>query len=196
MIIIFDLDYTLLDTSAFKNKLASALGITQKEFQETYNRLKHQKETYNFGDHLNSVSNLKTINKKKAVDNLNILLKGINRFAYKDAEIVLKKLFKKKYKLILLTYGNKNWQRMKIKNLKIKKYFKKIIFTDTCKSHALDFLKTVKEKIVFVNDNAKECKKIKKIYPSLEIFLIDGKYSKNTKHNFKVHKLKDLIKYT
>lgn len=193
MIIIFDLDNTLLNTAAVKRKLAWVLGITPQKFQETY-YLSNQKGKYNFYRHLECVSRLDEKDEKKCLSNLNKVMKNLDKYLYKNSESLIKNLAKEKNYLILLTYGNRKWQKEKVKNLKIKKYFKKIIFAEKCKSHSLDFLKTSKERIIFVNDNAKECKKIKKIYPNIEIFLVDGKYAHNIKHDFKINKLKNVLK--
>jgi hypothetical protein len=98
----------------------------------------------------------------------------------------IKKLKKNNF-LILLTFGNKSWHKRKVENLKIKKYFDKIILVDKHKTSALKFLKNKKDKILVVNDKAKETKEVIKAIRA-DVFLIKGPYSENVKHKFKIHK--------
>ncbi|MBI4812068.1 HAD family hydrolase [Candidatus Falkowbacteria bacterium] len=187
MIIIFDLDYTLLDAAKFKNGLAKVLGLSRKEFNLSYKKhFKNKKINYNPERHLlilEKEGKKLPLNAKKRVV---CFLRNINKFLFSGAEEKIRKLGKKNF-LILLTLGDKSWQARKMKNLKIKKYFDKIILVDKHKTGALKFLKNKKDKILVVNDKAKETKEILKMI-NAKTFLIKGPYSKNIKHKFEIHK--------
>lgn len=107
-----------------------------------------------------------------------------------------------------MTYGDIEWQKYKVENLKIEKCFDKIIYTNKKKSGCFfkkiianystasndeQFAQSLNDTVVIVNDNAKECLEMNKIFPDAEIFLIKSQYSNNAKHDFKIKKLKELI---
>jgi FMN phosphatase YigB (HAD superfamily) len=192
MIIIFDLDYTLLDTVKLRRALAKILKMSIAKYNAT--SFKDGGSKYNFLVHLNKVAQEKQLDKKKCLKELNHLLANLDSCLFKSSANLVKKLANNN-QLILLTHGNKKWQKMKVDNLKIKKYFNQILITDDCKSKSLLALSKKPNKIFFVNDNAKECVKIKKMYPKINIVLIKSKYSQNVSHSFKEYNLKKLLTY-
>ncbi|MCX6796558.1 MAG: HAD family hydrolase [Candidatus Falkowbacteria bacterium] len=96
--------------------------------------------------------------------------------------------------LILITHGNVSWQREKIKHLKIKRYFTKIIITDKNKVDGFKFLRNSKKEILIVNDNARENRAALKLLPHAQALLIKGIHSNNIKHNYKEYSLKQIAK--
>ena len=194
MIIIFDLDYTLFDTARFKKDLSGILKMSNESFGDSYKKhFKDKGESYNIKKHINVLFRERKIKaeEKNAVQKRVELFfkKSINDYIVKDAEDILKKLKSAGHTLILLSFGDKKFQNYKIKNLDIKKYFSKIIVTDKDKSESLKFLKDKKERILIVNDNAKESVIIKKALKNrAEIFLVQGPYSDNIKTPFKIEK--------
>ena len=82
---------------------------------------------------------------------------------------------------------------MKINNLKIKKYFSKIIITDKEKVHSLEYLKKDDRVKFLINDNARESLLIQKEIPNTKLILIKGPYSRNVKHDTRVHSLKNCL---
>jgi len=134
MTFIFDLDYTLLDTTQYKKDLIEILGTTEEDFAY----FKKRKINYNVEKHLELLSRYDTreIFFKKNAEVINFL-KKIDNYLFPEVKNILKKL-SRDHKLILITYGDKDYQELKIKNLEIKKYFKKIIATDQDKSKILE----------------------------------------------------------
>lgn len=98
-----------------------------------------------------------------------------NNLVYKDVIPFLEKYYKK-YELILLTLGNKEYQEKKINSSNLKKYFKDIIITDKDKSKLnIDYTNGI-----FIDNNPNE---LKKFYNSNATYLIrikrnEDKYSK------------------
>ena len=78
------------------------------------------------------------------------------------AEFLLNKLRAKGNEMILATRGELKWQERKIKNLRIMKYFSKIVITDKDKGQAMKFINKTKEEKIIINDNAKEAFSMKK----------------------------------
>lgn len=125
MIIIFDLDYTLLDTMKFKSALARALEISLKMYNNDYDKyFKQTKTNYSLTKHLSILRQKKAIKDEKRVkENISKLWQNIDKFLFLGADKVLHDLKSKNHQLFLITFGEKGWQKEKVKNLKIKKIF-------------------------------------------------------------------------
>ncbi len=197
MIIIFDLDYTLFDTKKFSLGFAQAIGISQNVFISTYKKYFLDKnKSYNYLKHFNYLKKEGKIDygDKEFKNKINKFLKNASDYLFPEAVSLLDFLKKEKHELILLTYGDLEWQKMKIKNLLIKKYFNKIIITAKDKEKSLNFLKKKKEKIIIINDKIQESLKIRKMLGRGEIILIKSKYSNIVKHNYKEYNLREVQK--
>jgi len=194
MIIIFDLDHTLLDTHRFKNGLAKALGISEQVFTDTYKKqFLDREKVYNIDEHILMLLKKGYIETtEKIKEQIKILFSAIDDYLFPEAEQILKDAKKRGHRLILLTYGSVSWQKRKVADLKIKHYFDKIIFTDCEKSTEIEFLKHLPESVVIVNDNAREALMIKEALGRGKIFLVKGPYLKNVHHNLKIHRLSEL----
>lgn len=208
MLIIFDLDYTLLDTTKFKRGLGKALGLSMEEFNDTYKKIfKDKKLPYNIDIHIKYLlQNFREgLADSTAMENgiksrIKEFLRDIDQYLFHEAENVLKKMKEEGHSLLLLTYGDEDWQRYKIENLKIKKYFDGIFYADKDKYEVLeDLVNNQKQfffpgdEILIVNDNAQESLRIKESLGRGEIFLLEGPYSNNCAHDLKARDLRELI---
>lgn len=198
MKIIFDLDYTLLDTSRFKKKLADIFA--QEDFYADYKKyFKSQNINFDFEkylDILKAENRLDGRREKELRLELKALIGQMDNYLFKDAVKVLKYFKNSGAELILITFGDKKWQENKVKNLSLGRYFKQIIFAekDKANSEYLKSLKNTRQKVLIINDNAKEAREIVKIIgKKTKVFLIDGPYVKNIKHNWPVRKLAELL---
>ncbi len=191
--IIFDLDYTLLDTAKLKEKIA---GIFDKEnFQADYDKY-YKKAGINFNcdDYLSILKDEGRIDcarEKKLKSKIKKIISHIDNYLKTGAKNVLKYFKSTGAELILMTFGNKKWQQEKIKNLSIAKYFAKIIYEEKDKkqSRYLKSLSKTDEKILIINDNISEAEEMLKILKKGELFLIKGPYDKG----YKSHELSDLV---
>lgn len=150
-----DFDNTLFDTVSFYNDLKIIMknyGIDEEIIKKYHIE---NKGIY---------SPLKLIDyciEKKIVDNklIDEVVKHFNnakKYLYDDAEDFLTKIKIIGNKLILLTYGDFDYQQKKIKPCLIEKYFDEIIITDKEKySLDLDF-----KNGIFIDDNCKVIKGI------------------------------------
>src|SRR3989339_443729 len=177
MLIVFDLDHTLFDALKFKDALA-----------ENFNPYKHV-------SYLISEGKIDSGNGQKIKIQIINLLKRADNFVFSGAESILENLKEGDRELVLLTFGDIVWQKMKIKNLAIKNYFNRIIITDKSKITALDAYKNYSGRKIMINDNAQENKALKKELPDWEIYLVDGPYADVVEHGFKKYTLKQVLKH-
>ncbi|MDB2680799.1 HAD hydrolase-like protein [Candidatus Pelagibacter bacterium] len=134
MIIIFDLDDTLYRREDFVNNglknVANIICSKNKKYKinQVYLNLKKlykNPKVKNIFNYFLKENNINNLSKQKC---LSVYRYGTNKLKlYPQALNLLKAYTKKCY---LITDGNKNVQRYKIKQLKIKKYFKKIFITN------------------------------------------------------------------
>lgn len=194
--IIFDLDYTLLNTQKFINNIINLFKVDEISYQKTSKEVfNRSNKLYNVYKHLDYLVRHNYINREEArVIKIKIIeyLKTIDQYLYPEAEEIVKKLFKQNHKLVLLTYGDYAWQRLKAKHLTIRKYFYKIIVTDKDKVLALNELYKIDKNIIFINDNAEEMIKINSKYPDIKLYLVEGPFSNNVQHNYPLHSLSDI----
>jgi len=206
MTIIFDLDDTLLDAKKFRDGIALNLGLTPQENELQIDLLFRKRAlNYNPNDHikfLKEAGRIKTATEEKRIrSNLQKFLKKIDNYLFSGVKETLAYLKERGYQLILLTKGNPTFQRAKINNSSIKKYFKKIICepNDKSKNSFVLNLSRLNEDVLIVNDRDDEALKIQKVVgKKAKIFLINGPFLKNTGYQGKTYKsvveLKAVIK--
>lgn len=194
MAVIFDLDYTLLNTAKFKKALAEALGMDIKEFGNSYREhFKNKGVNYNLAEHLEILNK----NNDATRGRIKEIWQNLDKYLSEAAEEILREFKKRDNKLIMLSLGDIGWQKMKIKNLSIKKYFTEIIFEEVDKTKSLEKLRelTKGEKITIVNDNAKELEKMQAILGGgkCETYLIKGPYSEKEESAVILERLKEKL---
>ncbi len=195
MIVIFDLDHTLINTNKIKKDIAKILNIDIAQYNNDCKRYFTDKNlVYNPYELLHILKKEKRISSvKNYQDKIEGLLKNADKYLYVGSLEVLKKFKKRGDKIILMSVGCLKWQEKKINGLKIKKYFDHIVILEKEKHKNLKFLKNEKEKVLIINDNAGEILDMKKAIGKCEVCLIHGPYSKNAKHNFNTYNIKDCL---
>ncbi len=184
MKIIFDFDYTLFSTKKLFDSLREEFkgsGVSDKLFSETFQKSKGP-IGYNPENQSKLIIEEKPeLNLKKLKRVFKKIISRADQFVYPDVLPVLRNL-KKENELILLSYGEKKFQKEKIENSKIIKYFNKIIITQDI-NKVSDLKKILKEKEVglFVEDAPNTLYEAKKVFPNLITVRIkreEGKYIK------------------
>lgn len=195
MKIIFDLDYTLLDTKRFQDELA---GIFSKEdYKSDYKRyFKDKGINFDFEKYLDILKSEGRIDSEREKElrlKIGELTRNMDNYLYPNVENVLKHFKESGAELILITFGDKKWQEEKVRNLSITKYFDKIIFEEKDKgqSEYLRSLGETNEKILIINDNPSEAEEMLKILKRGELCLVKGPYNKENKPQ--INELSDLI---
>ena len=182
MLIILDLDHTLLNTASLKKELCKSLinfGVSQKLFKNVYQKLRKD-NPYSHELFLDYLSKEKEINRKAAKAKLEKFSKKMRKYLYPEAIWFLKKMRKNGAKLVLLSYGNAKFQKMKIKNIKLEPFFDKVIITEKKKTKSVvKMVNNQKQKIFFIDDHPEE---IKEIYQNCKnVIPIFIKHKENSK---------------
>lgn len=204
MKIFIDFDGVIFNTELFKKPLIKIFfenGISKKDFDKSYQQFKKQKIPYSPIKHIEFLIK----NKKRRYKNDRLysgilkLLKNLKLYIFKDAEIFLKSFSKNN--LYLLSYGDLNFQKQKIKGAKISDYFRRIIITNKNKAEIVkQIIKKDKfgklEKIIFIDDQPRNIKEVSSIRNITTIQLIRPpsksilKFSKKT--DFKVRNFREI----
>ncbi len=200
MKVIFDLDYTLLDTIKLKKDLAKVLGLSAEEYNEQYKKFfKDRGINWNLERHLEILRTEKGISKdeEEAIrHNFTELLKKMDEYLLPGAEETLRKYKRKGDELILATFGDIDWHKLKVENSKVlMRNLDHIIYEDKdkTKNAYLRFLRDSGENILIVNDNAKESFELLKLLgKNSELRLVDGPYARNVEHNHKIENISEL----
>lgn len=163
MLVIFDFDDILFDRDSFMKALAESLDFSYEQFIKSYNEnFKEKGINYSLKKHL------KILGKVDAGIKTDNLFRDLSNFLHKEAIESLKKFKSKNHDLILLTFGDKDYQSRKIKASGVSKHFDRVLTTR-------DKIKTLNEILpqdkyaIFINDKECENKEIKKHFPDLKI---------------------------
>lgn len=181
--IVLDFDYTLFDAAKFRGDLGASLiklGIDEKFFSETYKQVRYRegKESdYQPDKHLQILADKTDTDYLKLKDTYYQVIGEAKEYLYPDTLDFLKKMKQENNKLILLTFGNPEFQKLKVQNSGIGKYFEEIYYTDGSKT-SLAHKITDDPNVTFINDNPHEILELKSIYPQatfIQISRTNGK---------------------
>ncbi|MCK5459935.1 threonylcarbamoyl-AMP synthase [Candidatus Parcubacteria bacterium] len=196
-----DFDDTLFNTKKFKKdliKIFSKNNINTKQFAESYYDYPLKKGSrlckYDPEHQIKKLSEKYKIDKIKLKNDIDEFTSDTSKFLFKDTLAFLQKLKKEKNnRLILISFGKTKFQRKKILNSGIRKFFHEIIITDKKK---IDLIKKHKKTaaadyLYFLEDHPKQLNYAKnKIRQQIKsnscfkkFFIIrvkhnDGRYSK------------------
>jgi len=189
MKIFIDFDDVLFYSKKFiqdEKKIFRKYKISEKIFQKHYYQYRKDKKgnlirIYNLKKQLRGIKKEKKMDIEPIRKELEVFLKDTGKYIFNDVENFLKKFEKKN--LFIISYSKTDFQKNKIKNSGIPKYFKKIIITDEEKFKALkriiDTEKTKNEEIFFLEDRTDYIAGIKNEIPWVKTILMrrpQGRY--------------------
>jgi len=199
MIIIFDFDYTLFNPEKLRQDIAKI--FPERNFSDDYQKyFKDKKISFSLNEYrakLREESGLTENQLDQRMVAVEKLLKNSDKYLFPEALSLLEYYRRQGDRLVLLTFGNKSFQEMKVDNLGIKDLFDEVCFVeDEKKVHSIiESLKDSGEKILIINDNAKESlEMMRKLGGQAELKLIKGPYSGNVKHQYQEGSLSDLLR--
>lgn len=171
MTIIFDLDHTLFFADRFRAAFARVLrgyGVSAREFANTYALLRREtngRATYSPERHLSLLAQKRMFDTRAAKRDCEIVMNRAARFLDPDAAPTLRGLRRRGHRLVLLTRGETRFQNRKISALGLRRYFDRVIVSPHEKHLTLARLPFRNGALIFVNDNSKELRKIRRILP-------------------------------
>lgn len=155
-IYIFDLDYTIFNAKDFKEDLRKVLGFEKAPdlSEKIWQVFKENPEKIE-----------------------SVLKNGLEKYLFGN---IVEKIKNINQETILLTWGDFDFQKMKVESLGLEKVFDKVFLTEKKKVHFLEsFVQQNKDKeIYFFNDNYNkrfnENKMISEKIPEIKVFEVDN----------------------
>lgn len=183
MTIVFDFDHTLLDTHRFKEAIVdkvAAFGPFVEDVRDAHERSMGRKEDrtgiYDPDRHVEflrgSFPDEESVRKARTA--IDAVLENTGDYLYPGAEDLLGRLKARGYRLILLTFGNEEWQKKKVGNSGISGYFDDVIATSGSKGEVLKEIACGGEPVFVVNDNLRETRDMIEEMPELHYVIKCG----------------------
>ena len=176
-----DFDNTLFNTVEFYNDMCLIMekfGITDLMINEYENTI--DPRLFNPLKLVDYCIKKYQIN-KRVLEKVKLFFKNANNYLYNDSYDFLIKIKEKGHRLVLLTYGDYEYQNFKIINSGLIKYFDEVIITEYDKDTLeLDFNNSI-----FVDDNPKVIRELlsKNPFKVIRIKRPNNKYSKEIINN-------------
>ena len=175
---IIDFDDTLFDTHAFKRARLEAmgrLGVEEELFWKTYAEARNNAAgNFVFTDERHA-----DIIARHGFAKAEVLwaLRGVNNnlrgYFFPDATPFLEKLKQNNQKAILLSLGEENFQKLKLKGSGIENFFYRIYTVDDTKQNVMKEItrQNGDEEVWFINDKIGETKQILNLFPTVRAVL-------------------------
>jgi len=170
MKIIIDFDDTIFNTYKMMQEFIKSFkkaGFSSEEFKEIYRKSKEKKGDFDQKTIISLFGKLRPFDKRQVAKELADILERAEEFVYPDFRKFVDNFPKKE--LILLSFGSTNYQKIKIENSGVGKYFDKIYVTNKNKVFNLEkiYRKYAGDRIVFIDDKAEEIDKVKEKFPGV-----------------------------
>ncbi len=176
--IFLDFDETLLSNVDAHNWIVESLtqyGITEDMWTQTYALVKKESGVYDMYRHY-ELLNERANKQLNAVEHYKEYVSSTSWFLFPDSVAFLEKY--KENTIIILSYGEQEFQRGRIKHSGIEEYTQDVIVTSGRKSDAIKDV--VYRDAIFIDDKIEHLDDMKKYHPDIETILID-RDNKNTK---------------
>lgn len=165
-----DFDYTLFDTYKFREELYKILeknGLDRTYLAITPEMKTNGQKLLNIKELFKSLSETKNISLNNFFQPLEDLYARCDELVYDDTVEFLNYLKSKNHKLHVLTWGEKEFQKEKLKASKLYEYFDEIIYAEQLK-YTLDI---DYENGIFIDDSVRD---------------LEGLYNRNAKQVFRI----------
>lgn len=176
MKIIIDFDDTILNTYKMMQEFIKSFkkaGFSSEEFKEIYKKSKEKKGEFDQKTVIGLFSKLRPFDKRQVAKELAEILERAEEFVYSDFHKFVDNFPKKE--LILLSFGSTDYQKIKIENSGVRKYFDKVYITNKDKVYNIEkiYRKYAGDRIVFIDDKAEEIDKVKEKFPGVIAFKME-----------------------
>ncbi len=178
MKIVFDLDYTLLDTVAFKRALVEATGVDEKEWKKAYDAAVEGNrglfEPSAFFAELTRRELLTDAAAEAARKSFDDVLATTEKYLYPEAKELVTALGRHEADVDLMTFGDASWQRAKVEHSGLAKMFDDVLYAEKDKKEFIRGLGEGQDKVIVVNDNGKEMEEMVEVAPEHTYILKAG----------------------
>ena len=177
--IVFDFDYTLADTGAFKIELANAAaacGIPADKFWEPYEGMHGggRNRDFQLERHLEALNEQFGCEQASVAAQVERVVRGMPDFLFPGAKEMLLRLRAGGFALTLLTHGNLAWQERRVAASGILPCFERVIFAAQEKEKLVEILLALEAPLLFVNDNGLEIDALQPLLPHARMLAIRG----------------------
>lgn len=166
--LIIDFDGTLFDTEAFRVEIFSLfkrMGYDDEQIQLTY-QAECLSYLYSPLGQLKRLQLLKPSSQSLAEARFKNLYDNSYKYIFPDVIEFLKDMKFLNYELILLTLGDIEFQKVKVENSSINRYFDQIMYCDIQKWLYLPPVINKIDKFIFIDDRADTIDRIGKTFPN------------------------------
>jgi len=169
MKIVLDFDDMIFNTHGLMWEFVKVFqkeGFNEDQFWQIYKQCKKRVGDFDEDLFIDLAYELKDFNREKVNKKINSIIAKDNVFVYSDFfDFVLDY---KKEELILLSFGTTKFQKNKIENSGISKYFNEVIITSRNKADDMSCIKKKYNKnIIFIDDKAEAIDDVKKRLPNV-----------------------------
>ena len=206
MKIFIDFDDVIFNTKRFRadfQNIFSQFGVTEDVFTDNYynyspNKKNYPIKTYLLEKHLEKINQVVSLARPIIEKCLQAFLKDTRKYVFSDVESFLKNFSPSE--LFLISHGQQDFQRKKIKNAQLEKYFSAIKISSGQKSQDIcPWVKKGKESKFFLDDRVHYLEEVKKCLPEIATILIqrpEGRYQdiRNRYCDFTAKNLKEALK--
>jgi len=190
MKIFIDFDDVIFNTKKFKKDLLEKVfiknGATKEDFSRTYHCFfvinKKNGKYYDPKKQIKALKKLENVEGEKLEKDFYRFIKDLKRYVFKDVLAFLEKITE--HEVFLISYGDPEFQKMKVKGSDVSDFFKKIILG---KFNKIDFINNIidksrissKEQTILIDDLPKNLKKKGKFKARIKTFHLrrsEGRY--------------------
>ena len=167
---ILDLDYTLLDTQAFKKALAISLQLAPEQLMQNW----HQFDVGHYDPWRHATFLKQPPEVHKMVEKV---INASGAYLFPGVLSWCQTQLSTGHQLILITRGDHNFQRAKAVACGLEPLCMKILTVEGSKTDALSKLDIPSHQWCIVNDDLTELQEMTQSYPAAQAILISGPYS-------------------
>ena len=180
VIVVFDLDYTLLRTERLKTILAASLGIAVEQFESDSSRLfKKSRRHYSLRTHAMEcrVGSWESLRDQVAAE----IETRRSLLLFEESLPLLNACREAGATVELMTRGDREFQEFKVRALGLEGFFDRVYYVEGPKAEEVVRYRSKESDVVFINDNAEELQGILDVLPGARGLLVSGPYSDSAK---------------